>query len=202
MVADLRTYTMYKKEEPRLVDTWPTLARAQPIPPGSASAKPHKRPAGLGVGLVRALCLLLTRGAVSELAYNPHARRWSLTTESTSTPGSFHHLGGTDASWWVEHAGYLTGVAMAADALTLGEQSAAAREFVGAWDTLLRELQAAVGHEAPYRRDELARASGLRDCTPAMMHATDSLYFYGTERAALSLVDMVEQPAPVRLPAA
>jgi MoxR-like ATPase len=201
MAADLRTYTLYKKEEPRLVDTWPTLARAQPIPPGSASARPHKRPASVGVGLVRALCLLLTRGAVAELAYDPNARRWSLTTESTTAPGSLHHLGGTDATWWVEHAGYLTGLAMATDALTLGEQSAAAREFVGAWDTLLGELEAAVGHEAPYRQDELRRAAGLGGCTPAMMHATDSLYFYGTERAALSLDETVEQPAPVRQPA-
>src|SRR5262249_46698663 len=148
---------------------------------------------------VRGLCLLLTRGAVAELAYDARARRWSLTTESTTAPGSFHHLGGTDATWWVEHAGYLTGVAMATDALTLGEPSAAAREFVDAWDALLGEIAAAVGHEAPYRSDELARASRLRGCTPAMMRATDSLYFYGAERAAHSLAGMVEQPAPVRL---
>jgi MoxR-like ATPase len=198
----LRTYTLYKQHEPKLDQLWPSLSRKRSIPPHCASQSAlRQKPPELGVGLVRALVLLLTHGAIERVAFDGSGPfpYWSVTTLSTSGAGR-HFLGGGQTAWHVDHAGYLVGVALAVDALTLCAAEPAAAEFLAGWDALLAGLRRVHGSEPPYPAADLALVSARLD--EEMMRATDALYFYGRARveaqAPLALTAVLEEPDAVR----
>src|SRR5690348_9793496 len=90
----LRTYTLYRHYEPKHDAVWPSLARKRPIPQACASRSAlRQKPPELGVGLVRALVLLLTHGAIERIAFDPSPAfpYWAVTTVSTSGAGR-HYL--------------------------------------------------------------------------------------------------------------
>jgi MoxR-like ATPase len=200
----LRTDTMYKHHEPKLDNAWPSLARKRPIPQACASRSAlRQKPPELGVGLVRALVLLLTHGAVERVAFDPTSPfpYWSVTTVSTSGAGR-HFLGGGRTEWHVDHVGYLVGVCLAVDALTIGAHEADAVEFLTAWIGLLNALRHTIGADAPYTSAQLLAASAL--CDDEMMCATDALYFYGRARVETqppqALAQVLEEPDATRPP--
>jgi hypothetical protein len=109
-------------------------------------------------------------------------------------------LVGGRTEWHVDHSGYLVGVCLAVDALTIGARDADAVEFLTAWDGLLSVLRHTIGAEAPYTSAQLLTASAL--CDDEMMYATDALYFYGRARVEAqppqALTQVLEEPDATR----
>jgi MoxR-like ATPase len=192
---------------------WPTLQPRQRIPATLASAKATVgRPSNVGMGMVKAVCTVLTAGRITGMAYDATAQRWALVTTSWSTPGTTHTLGGDATTWWTDHVSYLTGVVALVDALTISRTEPFAQEFVTRWTTFLAVLQQELGGSPPpYPTSRLLQAAQSRRCTDGMMAVTDALYFCGQARAGASgangapgtpgtLVAAHERPDPAPLP--
>jgi nitric oxide reductase NorQ protein len=162
---------------------WPSLTRNQTIPTHLAARAPHQTPAEVGLGLVKAASALLAQTVVRDLAVDTARQHFTLWTNSLSTHGAVHALGGGETVWWLDGGGYLGGVVALVDALTLGQRSAAADEVRRRWAELLAQVSAALGRTPPYGTAELAVAARHGAATAAMMAVTDSLYFYVKARS-------------------
>ncbi|HEV2238957.1 MAG TPA: MoxR family ATPase [Ktedonobacterales bacterium] len=183
---------------------WPTLQPHQHIPPTLASTKARSgRPSNVGMGMVKAVCTVLTDCKVLGLAYEPQLQHWTLTTASWSSPGASHTLGGDATTWWTDHHSYLTGIVALVDALTISRQSPASQEFVARWAMFLSVLQQELGSPAPYDANRLLRAAQSTACTENLMSVTDALYFFAQERTGPPgiLNVTLEMPDPMPLAA-
>ena len=216
MPVDLGAGPLYQLNDNRF---FPSLARRAAIPDVLRSTQ-ATQPSRVGMGVVKAVCSVLTSGKLHDLAFDASAERWSLRVASGSSPGTLHVLGGERATWWADHPGYLHGIVWMVDALTVTQADPISREFRHRWAMLLLDFALWLGGPPPYTPAQLCQvavSSALLPLGPTrpprqavtvggaathdLMAVTDALYFFAKARAAGPDLGAIEQqPDPAPLP--